>query len=92
MKRADTGDIVLFRCSAVGGHLTTASHYDHVAMVLKFEDDQDEIYLLESVGNLGLTLNRWKHLRKHVGEGKFYKKMVLRHVNFERGSKMVDSL
>jgi hypothetical protein len=36
---ADTGDILLFRGSHTGGKLTrtvTASHFDHVAMVLKF--------------------------------------------------------
>ena len=70
----------------------TASHFDHVAMVLKFETDQDEVYLVESVGNLGVSLNRWQFLREHIGEGKFYQKLVLRHINFDRGNKMVDNL
>jgi len=48
--------------------------------------------LVESVGNLGVSLNRWKFLREHVGEGKFYQKLVHRHVNFDRGDKMVDNL
>jgi len=48
--------------------------------------------LVESVGNLGVSLNRWEYLREHVGEGKFYQKLALRHVNFDRGNKMVDNL
>lgn len=95
LKEADTGDILLFRGTAAGGLLTrtfTASHFDHVAMVLKFETDQNEVYLVESVGNLGVSLNRWEYLREHVGEGKFYQKLALRHVNFDRGNKMVDNL
>jgi hypothetical protein len=41
-------------------------------MVLKFETDQDEVYLVESVGNSGVSLNKWSFLKNHVGEGKFY--------------------
>jgi hypothetical protein len=61
-------------------------------MVLKFETDPDEVYLVEATGNLGVSLNKWAYLKEHVGEGKFYKKMVMRHVNFDRGDKMVDNL
>ena len=61
-------------------------------MVLKFETDPDEVYLVEATGNLGVSLNKWVYLKEHVGEGKFYKKMVMRHVNFDRGDEMVDNL
>lgn len=68
------------------------SHFDHVAMVLKFETEPEEIFLVEAVGNLGVSLNRWSFLRENVGTGKFYDKLVFRHVNFDRGDKMVDNL
>ena len=68
------------------------SYFDHVAMVLKFETDPDEVYLVEATGNLGVSLNKWSFLREHVGEGNFYKKMILRHVEFDRGDSMVDAL
>jgi len=71
----DTGDILLFRGSRVGPLLTrtfTASHFDHVAMALKFENEQDEVFFVESCGGTGVTLNRWNSIREHVGEGKFY--------------------
>lgn len=70
----------------------TNSYFDHVAMVLKFETEPDEIFLVEAVGGLGVTLNRWSFLRNSVGYGKFYKRMIFRHVNFDRGEKMVDNL
>ena len=94
-EQADTGDILLFRGSAAVTKITRAvsrSYFDHVAMVLKFETDPDEVYLVESTGNLGVSLNKWSFLREHVGEGKFYKKMILRHIDFDRGDSMVDSL
>ena len=70
----------------------SASHFDHVAMVLKFETDPDEVYLLEATGNLGVAINRWSFLREHIGAGKFYDKLVHRHLNFDRGNTMIEML
>jgi hypothetical protein len=61
-------------------------------MVLKFESDPNEVYFVEATGGNGVALNRWGLLKEHVGPGKFYKKMIYRKVNFDRGDKMVDSL
>jgi hypothetical protein len=54
-------------------------------MCLKFDTDPNEIYLLEATGSSGVAINRWYFLKQHVGKGKFYDKIVLRHVNFDRG-------
>ena len=92
---ADTGDILLFRGSQAGSKVTrtfTNSYFDHVAMVLKFESEKDEVFLVEATGNMGVSLNRWLFLRDHVGRGKFYEKVVFRHIDFDRGDKMVDNL
>ena len=92
---ADTGDILLFRGSQAGSKITrtiTGGYFDHVAMVLKFESDPTEIYLVEATGNMGVSLNKWSLLKEHVGPGKFYKKLIYRHVNFDRGDKMVENL
>lgn len=70
----------------------TGSHFDHVAMVLKFESSPDEVFLVEATGNLGVSLNRWDYLRPHVGAKKFYEKLVFRHIDFDRGDKMVNNL
>ena len=61
------------------------SEYDHVAMVIKYPlYDKDEIYLIESVGGPGVRLNKWSWLRSNVGPYKFYEKIALRHVKFNR--------
>lgn len=92
---ADTGDILLFRSNQAVSKITrgwTSSHFDHVAMLLKFATDPEEVYLVEATGNQGVALNRWAYLREHIGKGKFYDKVVLRHINFDRGDTMVDNL
>ena len=61
-------------------------------MVLKMDNDEKEIYLVEATGNRGVALNKWEFLRIHVGPGKFYEKVVFRHVDFNRSNDMVDSL
>jgi hypothetical protein len=61
-------------------------------MVLKFERDPTEIFFIEAVGNLGVVLNKWSFLRKHVGRDKFYKRIVFRHIDFLRNDTMLDNL
>lgn len=61
-------------------------------MLLKFETDPNEVYMVEATGNMGVALNRWMYLREHVGKGKFYDKVVFRHIDFDRGDTMVDNL
>jgi len=85
----------LFRGSNGGSLITrtfTGSHFDHVAMVLKFDTDQHEVYLVEATGTLGVALNKWSYLREHIGAKKFYAKCVFRHINFDRSDAMVDNL
>lgn len=62
----------------------TDSPFDHVAMILKSEEDPDELFLVEAVGELGVSINAWSILREHVGKGKFYQRLIFRHVNFKR--------
>lgn len=95
LEQADTGDILLFRGSHAGSLVTrtfTNSHFDHVAMVLKFETAPEEVFLVEATGNMGVSLNRWVFIRPHIGHGKFYEKLVFRHIEFDRGDKMVNNL
>ena len=61
-------------------------------MVLKFEKDPNEIFFVEAVGNLGVVLNRWSFLRKHVGRSKFYNRVVFRHVECVRDDFMLNNL
>ena len=60
-------------------------------MVLKFETDEDEIYIIDATSS-GVKLTKWRFLRDHVGPGKFYDKIILRHLNFDRSDKVVNNL
>lgn len=53
-------------------------------MVLKYEQDPDEVYVIEASVNKGVALNKWSFLRNHIGQKKFYKRAVFRHVEFNR--------
>ena len=84
---------MLFKGKHLGGKLTrtlTKSHVDHVALILKFknpesDDVKDEVYLFESIGNTGVSLNKWEDLRINIGTtGSFYSECIYRKVEFER--------
>ena len=63
--QVDTGDILLFRCNdnrILGSWLTrafTKSHFDHVALVLRFGDQLSDLYVFEAVGERGVRLIPW---------------------------------
>lgn len=61
-----------------------------MAMIIKYPRvDKKEIYMIEAVGGPGVRLNKWSSLRNVVGQDKFYDKIAIRHVNFDRSwSKM----
>jgi hypothetical protein len=61
-------------------------------MVLKFDSAPDEVYLVEATGNMGVSLNKWSFLRQHVGGNQFYRKLILRHIEFDRGERMCNNL
>lgn len=58
----------------------THSEYDHVAMVLTFEDDSN-IYLLEATAD-GVHVIRWNDLKRFKDE--IYSKIVWRRLDVER--------
>jgi hypothetical protein len=95
LQEADTGDLLLFKSESAPSFLTRAftnSQFDHVAMILKFENEEDEIFLVEATGNYGVSLNKWGNLRANVGNDKFYRRIIYRKIDFERDDRMVDSL
>jgi hypothetical protein len=61
-------------------------------MLLKFESDENEIYMVESTGNRGVSLNKWSIIRECVGAKEFYSKAIFRHIDFDRNNQMVENL
>ena len=63
-----------------------ASDYDHIGLILRFDSDdeskRDEVYILEATGNNGVSVQRWSNIRQFYG--KFYSRIVLRHIETER--------
>ena len=61
-------------------------------MVLKFETDPNEVYLIDATGNNGVSLNKWTFLKEYIGADRFYSHAVFRHIEIDRTNKMVDDL
>ena len=86
---------MLYTASNIGSLITrtyTNSTFDHVAVVVNLDNDDGELFLLEATGGTGVSLNTWSFLRNHIGEDKFYKKLIFRKVNFERGEETAERL
>ena len=63
---------------------------DHVGMCLKFDSEENEIFLLEATSNLGVHLKRFTNIQPHIGG--FYEKLCLRHLDFERSTENLEQL
>ena len=59
-------------------------------MVLKFGSDPDEIFFIEATSNQGVALKRFSGMKYTIGS--FYKKIVLRHLDWERPDSSLDVL
>ncbi len=55
---------------------------DHVAMILKFETDPDEIFFVDSTQSRGVSIQKWSDIRKYLGD--FFEQVVLRHLEVKR--------
>ena len=70
----------------------TDSEYDHVAMILKMSEDPNEIFIIDATGNNGVAICTWPTLWDHIGSTKYYKKLVYRHVDFDRSPEAISKL
>jgi len=59
-------------------------------MILKFENDNNEIYLIEATSNRGVSLTKWSQISSFFSD--FYDHVVLRHLESIRTDKMLDDL
>lgn len=91
----DTGDIILFRTSNTSSwfqRVWTKSHFDHVALVLKYQSNfsENNIFFFESVGEYGVRLVPWYEIRVHMGH--FFDKVCLRKLNYKISEAQLKSL
>ncbi len=90
---ADTFDIMLFSCNTSGGKIIrtySGSEFDHAAMILKFGNEPDDVFFIEATSNQGVALKRYSAMKHAIGG--FYKKIVLRHLDWERPDNSLDIL
>ena len=98
MLNVDTGDILLFRCNnsrIFGSWITRAftnSHFDHVAIILRFGETIKDLYILEAVGDRGVRMTSWINLRTELYAGGFFDKICTRKLIYEMTSERLADL
>ena len=83
MKKCDSGDVLLFKTKKLSAKITrgvTQSEYDHVAMVLKFEGEE-EAYIIDATLD-GVNITSWTDLWTY--KDSLYKKIVWRQLKIIR--------
>ena len=91
IKEADSGDILLFTGKTFSSKMTrklTNSEYDHVAMVITFEED-DDIHFLEATSQ-GVHIVSWAEMSKYFSQ--MYSKIVWRKLYAERDDEFCEIL
>ena len=68
--------------------MLTQSDYDHVAMVLKFDEDK-EVYFLEATTE-GVSMTAWSVLKTYSDI--LYSRVVIRHLHANRDEQMMEEL
>ena len=59
-------------------------------MVLKFGSEPNEVFFMEATGNVGVGLKRFSGMKHALGN--FYKKIVLRHLDWDRPDESLELL
>jgi hypothetical protein len=90
-KEADSGDIILFKGKKLGSKITrgiTNSEFDHIAMVLKFEDDE-EVYMIDATLS-GVNVTSWQQLCTY--KDKLYSKIIWRKLHVKRNDDFIEKI
>ena len=93
MYKADTFDILLFKCKSLGAKLTRTycnSEFDHAAMIIKFATEPEEVFLIEATSNDGIIIKRFRGIKRSIG--RMYEKVVLRHLEWVRTDESLRNL
>ena len=55
---------------------------DHVAMILRSEDDPNEVFLIRIKDEGTINIKKWSRIKSELGS--FYEKLVYRKLNWQR--------
>lgn len=94
--KADTGDLLLFQINNkktkfLNGFFKSQI-YDHIAVILRFGSDPEEVYVAESTSMTGVNIFKWSAIRSYIGPSKFYKQCTYRHLEFERKNEQLSEV
>ena len=98
LSQVDTGDILLIRTNSnrfIGPWLTrayTASHFDHIQIILRYGDSVRDLYILEAVGDRGVRMTTWNNIRSELYAGGFFDKIVTRKLIYEMTPQRLNDL
>ena len=70
----------------------TFSHFDHVAILLRFGEFVKDLYILEAVGDRGVRITSWLNIRSELYPGGFFEKIVTRKLLYEMTSEKLTDL
>ena len=66
------------------------SEYDHVAMVIRYSDEPNEVFFIEAVGVYGIMIKQFSGMKDELG--RFYRKIALRHLEFHRSDEAIQKM
>ena len=61
----------------------TKSHFDHVAIILRFGDYIKDLYILEAVSDKGVRMTSWLNIRAGLHVDGFFNKICTRKLMYE---------
>ncbi|CAK74538.1 unnamed protein product (macronuclear) [Paramecium tetraurelia] len=91
-KKADTGDILLFRGQSPLSKIQrafTGDNFDHVALLLRYNNG--ELFLFESMGQTGVSLLSWDTFMRNNWHT-LYQQMVYRQLEVNRSNEFLEKL
>ncbi|CAD8180851.1 unnamed protein product [Paramecium octaurelia] len=91
-KKADTGDILLFRGQSPLSKIQraiTGDNFDHVALLLRYNNG--ELFLFEAMGQTGVNLLSWDAFMKNNWHS-LYSQMVYRQLEVNRSNELLEKL
>ena len=66
------------------------SEFDHVAIVIRYAHEPNEVYFIEAVGVHGVQMKTFSEMKHEIGD--FIKTMALRKLEFPRSDQALENM